>query len=752
MLRSTFLLAILVGLATAIPLNDTQLMDDSVEMEQSALLIPETEFLTNQSIVLESMPKIEKSVHLANEDAEQMEEKMEEKVISIEDKVIDLKERMVKEQIEFEKSKRSLSNELALNEELKESELKTELEILELAKELKSHLKIDKNATRFEIAQEYNQFESLKKQLEKENEEVRASEAKLEDDTVLLEKMLENLKMKELKFTKLVEKLSSNSTIVQEMKSEIVKIAEKMVKQSESLTQIVSKAMVSTTTEEMILNATAPEFTLNSSAPMVLKALPLEAFNVTLLELNSTTQEMVLESLNVTSLNATTPEVETEIEDEDDDEEDDDEDDEDFELEEKEVDLDVRSILNKVVTIFDDKKEKLDDYILNDYCRSEEKFKYYRSHPTSEDKYVECNPWGKGTVKTCPLGRIWDEFHEICSTPEVMEISKNLTADFLQLEKMGDLYKTVENVNCNNSDYKCMNGGECVAISEDEYECKCTKRFFGFMCEHRALKNSIFTQIMTEKFDLKEFKSKLARVFNSKKINMEDMEQVKKEVTETSHEEIMSYLDNFQNGEIRYDMVLNNLIENILEDIYPDAYYLSSFNASSHTLLDVVRTIPSLISYTKYSGDRFAEVFFKYQEVLGMVVENLNSTWTNARRDATDYIKISNHIMNATHIDLETFSRTNLTDINMSLDANFNRTQEADNYMMELEVLRRNLIKEMIMRPAMINTKLCDMTQKVQIRDLISIFDSVANSSVEIINSLFSYGFWLVTDSFAQHF
>lgn len=273
------------------------------------------------------------------------------------------------------------------------------------------------------------------------------------------------------------------------------------------------------------------------------------------------------------------------------------------------------------------------------------------------------------------------------------------------------------------------------------------------MCQHRAFKNSIFSQIMTDKFNYTQFKTDLSKVFDSKLINEEDMKELKKSVKETTHEEIMAYLENFNDGQIRYDMVLNNLIENVLEDIYPDAYYLSQFNASSHTLLDVIRTIPSLISYTKYSADRYTEVFFKYQEVLEKIVFSLNSTWTNVDKYAIEYIKVSDHVLNETHVDIfGGFNRTSLEEVNMNLETSYNQTEESNRFILELQVLRRSLIKEMVLRPTMINTKLSEMTQKVQIRDLISIFDNLANNSISVINSLFSYGFWLVTDSIAQHF
>lgn len=710
MLKSTLLLAMLVGLAMplALPLKDK--MEETVDMEESVLLIPETELLTNKTVVLESLPKIEKVVQ-----EEELKDKEEIKAENISEQITRLKREIVNDQIELREKENLIQTEMASLDELKESELNTELQTAELYEELKSHLKVNSNATRIEITSETKKYMELEDKMKKQNEEINTFMSKLEDSKVRVQKLLEKLKMKESKVKKLMRKLKKTS--------------HKLIKESEKFTKMFSKDLKKEfSTPEVVLNATAPEVVLNLTAQEVI--------------LNVTEPEMKKE--NVSEIKEEAKEEAEEKNEESDDDEDDDEEEE---SEDRETKLEVRSILENLVSMFENKTKETEDFILNDYCRSEDKFKYYRAHPTSAEKYVECNIWGKGTVRECPAGRVWDQFHEICSTLDLIKVSQNLTAEFLQLQKIDN---TLEQ-NCNSSDFKCMNGGECVAV-EDRFECKCTKRYFGIMCENRVIKNSIFSQIMTDKFDLNEFKAELESAFDSNEINKEDMTELKKIVKESTHDEIMAYLENFKDGQMRYDMILNNLIENVLEDIYPDAYYLSVFNASSHSLIDVVRTIPSLISYTKYSRERYNEVFMKYQEALLKIVDSLNSTWTNAQRDAIEYIKISDHIINETHFDIQSFNRTTLSDVNMSLDAEYKQTEETNRLMINLQALRRNLIREMVMRPAMVNKKLSEMTRKSNVRDLITIFDKVANNSVNVINSLFSYGFWFITDSFAQHF
>ena len=56
MFKSLFLLAIVFGMCTCAPL-----LDSAIQLE-SVLLIPQTEMLTNSSVVMEQMPEMEKLV------------------------------------------------------------------------------------------------------------------------------------------------------------------------------------------------------------------------------------------------------------------------------------------------------------------------------------------------------------------------------------------------------------------------------------------------------------------------------------------------------------------------------------------------------------------------------------------------------------------------------------------------------------------------------------------------------------------
>jgi len=411
-----------------------------------------------------------------------------------------------------------------------------------------------------------------------------------------------------------------------------------------------------------------------------------------------------------------------------------------------------RSILTKINLYLQQKHTDVLDFVSHSYCKSGEKFQYYKPHPNDETKYVECNPWGKGMIKQCPEGRLWDQFHEICSLEELYETGMNMTREFKEFEK---LEKVVMDMNCNNSDYQCVNGGKCEE-GEFGFECVCAKEFTGDFCQHETVRGSIFSEILANTFNFTLFKEELVKEGLNDTITEEEMTNLNTFLKESTHKEVMEYLDLFAENELRYDSVMDGLIEAVLEDIYPDAYAMYAFDAKNSTLLEVVRTIPALLSYSRYATERYTEVFNKYEETLDRLADQLNTTWSNAETMAIKYVRISGHIMNETGVMDEVFTtanRTTFEQVNEDLKQEFNKTTvETTKFNMELESLRNYFFKYMKTNPESLTMKLGDMTENKKARELITIFDSISISSAEVINSLFSYGFWSVTDMLAQHF
>lgn len=416
----------------------------------------------------------------------------------------------------------------------------------------------------------------------------------------------------------------------------------------------------------------------------------------------------------------------------------------------------VRGISEKLVDYFEkqqqEEQDALFEFITNIYCTLTEKYQYFKSHPTDITKYVECDPFGKGAVKSCPEGRLWDNFHEICTIKSVVKEGEKLTEMFFELE---NIEKNLTSFDCESNPDMCKNGGRCIQGSR----CECTDGFMGDFCMEKVVANSIYSEIMQNKFDLTEFREMLRMDKTLTKVGEKEMKNIKSFFKGSTHEEIMAYLDMFGTGETRYDIIMNELIDVLLQDIYPEAYYMSFFNASSGSrLIDVVRLIPSLIQYTRFSEIRYTDVFLKYQQVLVNFVENMNGTWKNVGEQATQYVKVTSHVMNETGLIgmdemIASMNKTTEEEVLETLEAESDRTSEENTeFYMELESLRIRLIDLMKREPECMEKELTEIKGSDDVLYLIKIFEGLRVKNLEIVNSLLSYGFWFVTDSFAGHF
>lgn len=424
--------------------------------------------------------------------------------------------------------------------------------------------------------------------------------------------------------------------------------------------------------------------------------------------------------------------------------------------------INVRSIMDQVTAHIQEKHETVKQFVLFEYCKTGEEFQYFRPYPSNVNKYVECNPWGNGTIRSCPEGRVWDQFHEICSIPEVLKAGMNYEKQLEELERLDSLNGTLE-FNCNMTQYSCINGGVCEEFELGEFRCVCDKRFTGDFCEDRVVEGSIVSAIMTGEFNFTKFEETLERFLgNTTEISTEEMTEMKDFFAKQTHREIMSYVDLFGERGLRYDTVMNGLIESVLEDIYPEAFYFAGFNVTENTLLDVVRLLPSLMSYYRYNNERYTEVFEKYTEVLERLVFNLNTTWENATEDATMYIKITSHIYNETGYLTELFeaaNKTNITEAKEQIRIEYNKTvEDRMQFRMQMTSAYKYWIEYMDAHPETVNMRLWQLEEYEMSKmgnvterymDLVECFDDMVSTSNELITTLFSYGFWLTTDALA---
>jgi hypothetical protein len=152
---------------------------------------------------------------------------------------------------------------------------------------------------------------------------------------------------------------------------------------------------------------------------------------------------------------------------------------------------------------------------------------------------------------------------------------------------------------------------------------------------------------MNDTFSFKQFQRQLIEL-NLTSSDITQYERYKNILEKEVYDELMKYLSSFGKDQVRYDFIMNELIEDLLEDFYPDAEYLASFNASSQQIVDMVRFIPNLLSYAKYSFERYEVVFQQYRTVLDRLVTLLNTTEPILRTYALKYSQLTALITNRT--------------------------------------------------------------------------------------------------------
>jgi len=711
-----FLFAIAMAMVASVPLNQTFTQDITALELETFLETPEFENSTNTSVVLETLPKVEEFVRneLVNEieierDTEELF-MLKNQTESIESELVELEREIESDRLNLEEKEIEIHEKVMESERLKKMEVEFEMEGQETVGKIVEIM----NKTQNDLFM--NETSNLTLRLELAREDLPVEERVKIIGTQFNETVREEVLAEEIKMIQLETKVKETENKTQEMDREILD----------------KKAGVQHLLERVKMNERKfSELFDNLNLWQTRITNLTEKINNLMSERNP--DKVVINQTYTTEERLTTTPL--------------------VPVEEPEFkNRTVRSILNKVNLYFQQKHSDVAEFVAKTYCKNDKEFQYYKSHPTDETKYVECNPWGEGMIKECPEGRVWDQFHEICSLEELYQIGLNMTRDF---EKFEELEKTLLDMNCNNSQFHCLNGGRCENL-EFGFECVCTEEFTGELCQHQVVAGSIFSEIMTNKFSLKKFTEEMAREEVDDSITEQEMKELREYVKPLTHKEAMGYLDLFEKNEYRYDTILEEVVESILEDIYPDAFAMNLFNASSHTLLEVVRTIPSLISYSRYSSDRYTEVFLKYQEVLVRLAENLNTTLPDLQNRAIVYTRLSSHIMNETGIMdalFKTVDRTSTEQIHQNLDQEFNKTKEESvKFNMELQSLRDYFKSYMKKNPQSIVMRLDEMTENQRVRDLITVFEKVSLSSSAVIESLFSYGFWTLNDMLAQQF
>jgi hypothetical protein len=382
-------------------------------------------------------------------------------------------------------------------------------------------------------------------------------------------------------------------------------------------------------------------------------------------------------------------------------------------------------------------------------------FKYYQPHPTDATKYYQCDPWGSFVLRTCANDTIWNRWTLKCEEPENV---KNLTSLIPVGIRRAALF------NCTATGSVCVNGGVCVN-EVGVYRCDCVGNFTGELCEMKINESDMFGEIMQGNFSLREYVNKLVK--ESSNMDASYYERYKKVLDEATYTKLMNYLTKHKEGYVRYDILINSLVEDVLGDIYPDADFLRSFNISSQNIVATVRLVPNLLSYAKYSSERYQEVFVQYQNVLGQLWNYLNATCPNMSIKARVYSDLTRVFLNDTnlrhfeenttnedhehhfsgrkffHEELKTENVVKQT-IKTDYDVTLEKTYKLYRLLVSFE---KAVSDEYTKNPDFIQRSVSETTLPGA-TEIIGLFDEIQNVNIEIWDSLVSYGFWYLTNMF----
>jgi hypothetical protein len=244
-------------------------------------------------------------------------------------------------------------------------------------------------------------------------------------------------------------------------------------------------------------------------------------------------------------------------------------------------------------------------------------------------------------------------------------------------------------------------------------------------------------------------------------------EQFKSILEPAVYEKLISYLSHYKGGEIRYDTLINRLVKDILGDIYPDVEFLKHFNISQRSVISSIRLVPNLLSYARYSSDRYPEVLVQYEHILDQLWNYLNSTMPTLRQEAIQYTHLAQFFLNGT-ISPDNWKVLNSTvarrfggrnflndtvytsdvELKDTIHRNFVTIVEKVNKLYELiHTYERAVVAQWKKDPETIFRTVVDLELPGSL-EFVNLFDEIRKVNCEIWQSLVSYGFWYITNIF----
>jgi hypothetical protein len=371
---------------------------------------------------------------------------------------------------------------------------------------------------------------------------------------------------------------------------------------------------------------------------------------------------------------------------------------------------------------------------------------YYYPYPSDDSRFIECDPWGQMYVKMCPQGSKWNSWISSCVIqvpddnivmPKVMIYNESQSCSFY-------------------GNSTCQNGGYCNQFII-ESKCFCPSNFVGDFCEVASPSMGAFGQLINDSFSIELYKRQRPLSSDSLAFNTTfDTSIVLDELTKKRVEE---YLVKYPNGEMRFDTLINYLVQDFLSQLYPSAFYLREFLMVNEVAMGYTSAIPNLLQTAKYSYDNFDNLFKIFEEVLNRLAAYLPKHMPQVKEEAQSFFNVYDMIFTRftsvgnftklTNFTSEMPNKTDLTreemkesihdDFNTTLSLSYDLFRYLNRFDDDLSVKGANYTSDQ-MQQAIVNFTADSITTQL--------LSDVSVEITSIWDSMSFYGFWYIISSF----
>ena len=320
------------------------------------------------------------------------------------------------------------------------------------------------------------------------------------------------------------------------------------------------------------------------------------------------------------------------------------------------------------------------------------------------------------------------------------------------LPKVTASFNVSSQIRCKSTEFRCLNGGSCVEYN-NEQKCACTEQFTGEFCESDINTFDLFHQILFGNFSISEYKDKIKEDNLTTDISYYD--KYKEKLDSNTYQALIDYLSLYEKNDIRYDTLLTALLEDILDNMYPDAKYLTTFKASEQKIVEIIKMIPSLVSYAKYSFEGREKLFSEYVNILEKLVIALNTTGDPIKfgKEATKYQKLTHLFLNKTvqaRISQSLSIKFSDYEVKKGFEKQSNLTMLNAMKLLDLfENFQASVEKEKKSNKNILNVKIGESKLKESVQ-VVQLLNEINKSDTSIWDSLVNFGFWYITNLFSS--